>query len=370
MKNVGKIIVLSICLLFVCVNFVAAQQPVRERISTPTPTPTETPTPTPVPAESPLPIDDDEVLTVDTELVNVLFTATDSNRRFLLDLKKEDIRVLEDGKQQEIFTFYRQVDLPLSLSILIDVSGSQQRTLPEEKEAAKAFVENVVRPNKDEVSILSFTGETTLEQDLTGNIGRIRRAIDRVVFTPAAGTAGGVGIGTPPLSGGNQRKAGSTAIWDAVWVTSDEILSNAPEKTRRGIILLSDGFNTYGSKKMEDAIRQAIKNEVIIYCVGIGDYYYDGVNEGALRKLAESTGGHAYFPREESQLRRAFDQIQLELRSQFLVAYEPSNPKKDGSYRKIEIQVANPEIAKQKVKLTHREGYFAKTEKKTDVKPK
>jgi Ca-activated chloride channel homolog len=121
---------------------------------------------------------------------------------------------------------------------------------------------------------------------------------------------------------------------------------------------------------MEDAIQQAIKNEVIIYCVGIGDYYYDGVNEGALKKLAESTGGHAYFPREESQLRRAFDQIQIELRSQFLVAYEPSNPKKDGSYRKIEIQVANPELAKQKVKLTHRTGYFAKTEKKTEVKPK
>jgi Ca-activated chloride channel homolog len=369
MKNIGKITILSVCLLFVCVNFAAAQQTTRERITTPTPT--ETPTPTPVSAESPLPIDDDEVLTVDTELVNVLFTATDNNRRFMLDLRKEDIRVLEDGKQQEIFTFYRQVDLPLSLSILIDVSQSQERTLPEEKEAAKAFVENVVRPNKDEVSILSFTGETTLEQDLTGNIARIRRAIDRVAFTPASGTlGGGVATGTPSISGSNQRKQGSTAIWDAIWVTSDEILKNAPEKTRRGIILVSDGFNTYGSKKMEDAIQQAIKNEVIVYCVGIGDYYYGGVNEGVLRKLAESTGGHAYFPREESQLRKAFDQIQLELRSQFLVAYEPSNPKKDGSYRKIEIQVANPELAKQKIKLTHREGYFAKTEKKTEAKPK
>lgn len=379
MKNVGKTLVLSVSLLFLSVGFVGGQQPTRERsvsvtptpTPTPAPTPPETPTPTPVPTVSPAPvIDDDEVLTVDTELVNVLFTATDNNRRFVLDLKKEDIRVFEDGQQQEIFTFYRQVDLPLSLAILIDVSQSQERTLPEEKEAAKAFVENVVRPNKDEVSVLSFTGETTLEQDLTGNIGRIRRAIDRVVFVPASGTVGGVAIGTPPISGGNQRKQGSTAIWNSIWVTSNEVLKYAPEKTRRGIILVSDGIDTYGRKNMEDAIQEAIKNEVVIYCVGIGDYYYGGVNEGALRKLAESTGGHAYFPREESQLRKAFDQIQQELRSQFLVAYEPSNPKKDGSYRKIEIKVANPELAKQKIKLTHRQGYFAKTDKKAEVKPK
>jgi Ca-activated chloride channel homolog len=358
MKNVGKIIVLSVTLIFVCVNFLSAQQTSGIPPVSPTPTPT------------PLVIEDDEVLTVDTELVNVLFTATDKDRRFLLDLKKEDIRVLEDGKPQEIFTFYRQVDLPLSLAIMIDVSGSQERTLPEEKEAAKAFVENVVRPNKDEVSVLSFTGETTLEQDLTGNIGRIRRAIDRVVFTPASGTVGGVAIGTPPISGGNQRKQGSTAIWNSIWITSNEILKFAPEKTRRAIILLSDGIDTYGSKKMEDAIQEAIKHEVVIYCVGIGDYYYGGVNEGALRKLAESTGGHAYFPREESQLRKAFDQIQTELRSQFLVAYEPLNPKKDGTYRKIKIEIANPELAKQKVKLTHREGYFAKTDNKPATKLK
>jgi Ca-activated chloride channel homolog len=356
MKYVGKIIVLLIG-LFLSVNFSYAQE------TTASPSPTVTPTPAVV-------IDDDEVLTVDTELVNVLFTATDSNRRFMLDLKKEDIRVLEDGKQQEIFTFYRQVDLPLSLSILIDVSSSQQRTLPEEKEAAKAFVENVVRQNKDEVSVVSFTGETTLEQDLTGNIARIRRAIDRVVFTPASGTLDGVSIGTAPISIANQRKHASTAIWNSIWVTSNEILKFAPEKTRRGIILLSDGVDTYGKMKIEDAIQEAIKNEVVIYCIGIGDLYEGGVDERAMRRLAESTGGHAYFPIEERDLRKAFEQIQIELRSQFLVAYEPSNPTKDGSYRKIEIQIANAELAKQKIKLTHRQGYFAKTDKKNSVKPK
>jgi Ca-activated chloride channel homolog len=325
------------------------------------------------PSVSPTPeviSEDDEVLKVDTEVVNVLFTATDSNRRFVTDMKQTDIRVFEDGKEQEIFAFYRQVDLPLSLSILIDVSQSQQRTLPEEKDAAKAFVEDVVRANKDEVSVLSFTGETTLEQDLTGNLARLRRAIDRVEFIPASGTSNGVSVGTPPASGGNQRKAGSTAIWDSVWVTADEVLRNAPDRTRRAIILLSDGVNTYGSKRLDDAVNQAIKNEVIIYCIGIGDPYYGGVDEGSLRKLSERTGGHAYFPREEADLRKAFAQIQIEMRSQFLVAYTPTNDKSDGTFRKIEIKSINPDLAAKKIKLTHRQGYFAKTEKKPATKSK
>jgi Ca-activated chloride channel homolog len=319
----------------------------------------------PAPKATPTPeiiIEDDEPIRVETELVNLLFTAQDKDRRLLTDLKKEDVRIFEDGQPQEISAFMRQTDLPLSLAILIDTSQSQQRTLPEEKEAAKAFVESVVRPEKDEVAVLSFTGEATLEQDLTGNVARLRRAIDRVEFTPAAGTLNGVMIGTPPISGRSQQVAGSTAIWDALWITSNEILSKAPDRTRRAIILLSDGFNTFGSKKLDDAINEAIKHEATIYSIGIGDYYYDGVNEGSLKKISERTGGRAFFPRDEAELRKAFTQIQIEMRSQYLLAYEPSNPKRDGTFRKIEIQLANPELVKQKVRLTYRPGYFAKTD--------
>src|SRR5690606_35388511 len=116
------------------------------------PRPAATPTPTPDP--------EDEVIRVDTEAVNVLFTAQDRNRRLLTDLKQGDIQIFENGAEQEIMEFSRQIDLPMSLSILIDTSASQERTLPQEKEAAIAFLESVVRPEKDEVSILSFTGET------------------------------------------------------------------------------------------------------------------------------------------------------------------------------------------------------------------
>lgn len=345
--------------------FVWSGIPAEAQQTTPADTKSAAPTPTP-------PIDEiDEVVNVDTEVVNVLFTAQDKNRRLLLGLKQEDIRILENGQPQQVSSFSRQVDLPLSLAILIDTSLSQERTLPEEKSAAISFLESVVRPNKDEVSVISFTGETTLEQGMTNNMTRLRRAIDRVVFVPPSSYIGGGVLanggsvpGTPPISGDNQRSAASTALWDAIWVTSDEVLGPAPEKTRRAIILLSDGDDTYSRKKLDEAVQAALKAEAIIYSIGIGDNFRFRVNEPALKKLSENTGGRAYFPRDESELREAFKQIQDEMRSQYLIAYEPSNQILDGSYRKIEIQLASPEMQKDKIRLTHRQGYFARIEKK------
>ena len=317
--------------------------------------------PVPSPTSTPPIIDDDEVIKIDTEVVNVLFTAQDRNRRLLTDLRQEDVQILENGQVQEISSFSRKVDLPLSLAILIDVSVSQQRTLPEEKAAAISFLETVIRASKDEVAVISFTGEATLEQDMTNNLSRLRRAIERVKFIPPSGyIGGGVVTGTPPLSRDNQMIQGSTAIYDAVWVTSDEILGPAPERTRRAIILLSDGDNTSGKKKLDEAVQSALRAEAAIYAIGIGDNFYSGVVKGTLEKLSDRTGGRAYFPKDERDLREAFRQIQEEMRSQYLIAYEPSDQKLDGVYRKIEIRLLNPVLLRDKIKLTHRQGYFAK----------
>ena len=323
---------------------------------------TASPSPTPRSREE-LPQDSDEVVKFDTNLTNIFFTAADKNRRFISDLKAEDIRVLEDGEPQDIFTFQQNIDLPLSLAILIDTSASEERTLPDEKQAARAFLENVLRPNKDEAAVVSFTGETTLEQGFSGNIDRLRRAIERVEFVPPSGYIGGgvVVNGTPPISGTNQSLAGSTAIWDAVWATAEELISTSAEHTRRAIILLTDGDDTSSRMKMHDAIERAQKADALIYAIGIGDRYTFNVNEGDLRKIAEKTGGRAYFPRHERDLRDAFTQIQRDLREQYLVAYSPRNKARDGSYRRIEIQVVNPALRDRDLKLNYRAGYFAKT---------
>jgi len=308
-------------------------------------------------------IDDDDVERVETDLTNVLFTAVDKSKRFVTSLRQDDIRVLEDGIEQKVFTFQRETDRPLSLAILIDCSASQERTLPEEKSAAQRFVDTVIRATKDEVAVLTFTGDATLEQGLTGSAVRVRRAIDRVEFTPPSGyIGGGVLVGTPPISGDNQARAGSTAIWDAIWVTSREVLSESSDKTRRAIILLSDGVDTSSRLKLQEAVDSALKADAIIYSIGIGDSFsFEGVDEGSLRKVSERTGGRAYFPRNEDDLRSAFAQIQEDLRSQYLIAYSPSNKTKDGSFRKVQIDVVNPEVKKQQLRLTYRQGYFARS---------
>ncbi len=307
-------------------------------------------------------IDDDEVLTVDTSLTNVLFSAVDRDKRFYSTLSKEDIRVVEDGVAQEIFTFQKQVDLPITLAIVIDISASQEYTLPQEKSAARAFVNDVLRPAKDEVAVVSFTGDVTLEQGLTGNATRIRSAIDKVEFVPPAGyIGGGVVVGTPPISGNS--RAGSTALWDAVFVTCDEVLSESSERTRRAIVLLTDGVDTSSRVKLQEAVDQAIKNETLVFAIGIGDRFnYQGVDEGSLKKITERTGGRAYFPRDEEDLRAAFAQIQRELREQYLVAYSPTNKRRDGTFRRLQIEIANPDLKRQNLKLTYRQGYFAKSD--------
>src|SRR6266852_2354994 len=320
-------------------------------------------TPTPPKKEDDVTLSSDEVVRVETNLTNIFFTAADRQKRFVGNIKREDVRVLEDGVPQQIFTFQSNVDLPLSLAILIDTSGSEERTLPEEKAAARSFLETVVRANKDEAAIVSFTGEVTLEQGLTGNIGRLRRAIDQVEFVPPSGYIGGGVVvgGTPPISGTQQALAGSTAIWDAIWATSNELLSDAAEHTRRAIILLTDGEDTVSQVHMHDAINRALKADALIYAIGIGDRYQYGINEGALKKITEGTGGRAYFPRSERDLRDSFAQIERDLREQYLIAYSSSNKTHDGSYRRVAIEIVSPEIRKENLRLNYRPGYFARS---------
>jgi VWFA-related protein len=309
-------------------------------------------------------VDDDEVYSVNTTLTNVLLSAIDKDKHFVTTLKKDDVRISEDGVPQEIFTFATQVDLPLTLAIVIDVSGSEEYTLPQEKQAAREFVDQVLRPRKDEVAVVSFTGETTLEQGLTGSVQRVRGAIDKVEFVPPVGYLGnGTITGTPPISGTNSNLAASTALWDAVWVTCDEVLSESSEQTRRAIILMTDGVDTSSKMKLQDAVDRAIKTDTLIFVIGVGDSFNaTGVDKGSIEKLAERTGGRAYIPHNEEDMRKAFAQIQQELREQYLIAYSPTNKRHDGSFRKLQIDIANPALRDQKIKLTYRQGYFAKSD--------
>jgi len=306
-------------------------------------------------------VDQDDVIRTETDVTNLPFTATDKQHQFITTLRAEDLRVLEDGVPQTLFTFQRETDRPLALAFLIDVSISQEATLPAEKAAVRTFVENVVQSNKDQVALIPFTGLAYLEQPLSRDLLGVYRVLQTVeVAVPAY-----LGSGKP-LTGivtGPGLKAtpdpGSTAIWDAVALTSNDVLANAPGLRRRAIILLSDGINTSSRLSQKEAINRVLAAEAVVYVIGIGSKR-DGIDRDALRDLAERTGGRAFFPDKKFDLNAAFAEIERELRTQYLIAYSSTNKKRDGSYRKITIEVTNPELKKEKLEIRHRPGYYAK----------
>jgi len=332
-------------------------------------------------------VQDDDVIRVETDLTNLFFTATNRQKAFVTTLREEDLRITEDGVPQKIVTFQRETDRPLAIAFLIDVSISEERTLPQEKAAARTFIESVVKSSKDQAAIIPFTGSAFLEQGLTRDVLSLYRALERVeVATPAY-----LGTGRPIsgiVSGPGMRAQppeGSTAIWDAVAVAASEVLgadqkatqkrtprsgtSGSPQprdqdesqtQRRRAIILLTDGKDTTSRLLRSDAINRALETETVIYAIGIGDTKKYGIDRDALTAVASGTGGRAFFPKRETDLQAAFAEIEQELRSQYLIAYSPTNKNRNGAYRQMQIEITNPELQKEQLNLRHRPGYFAK----------
>ena len=303
----------------------------------------------------------EDVVRVETDVTNLPFTAMDKQHRFITTLRAEDLRVLEDGVPQTLFTFQRETDRPLAIAFLIDVSRSQEFTLADEKAAARSFIEKVIQSNKDQVAIVPFTGLAYLEQGLTRDVLSVYRVLQRVEVAvpaylgagrPLSGIATGPGLLAPP-------DEGTTAIWDAVALTSSDVLANAPGLRRRAIILLTDGLDTTSRLAQKEAINRSLAAETVVYAIGIGSKR-DGVNHDVLRDLAQRTGGRAFFPDKKFDLDAAFAEIERELRTQYLIAYSSTNKKRDDSYRKISIEITNPELKKEKLEIRHRPGYYSK----------
>ncbi|HEV2826973.1 MAG TPA: VWA domain-containing protein [Pyrinomonadaceae bacterium] len=333
------------------------------------------------------PDQDDDVIRVDTDLTNLFFIATNKQKAYVTSLTESDLRLTEDGVPQKILTFQRETDRPLAIAFLIDISLSEERTLPQEKAAARTFIESVLQSGKDHAAIIPFTGSAFLEQGLTRDVFKIYRALERVeIASPAylgsgpaiSGIVSGPGMKAPP-------REGTTAIWDAIAVTASEVLAQNRELTeppgrsaprprltrdeataghnqrRRAIILLTDGHDTTSRVTRNEAIKRALDAETIIYGIGIGDSKEEGVDREAVNAVAMGTGGRAFFPKKETDLKNAFAEIERELRSQYLIAYSSTNKNRDGGYREMQIEITNPALRKEQLKLRHRPGYFAKS---------
>ena len=289
--------------------------------------------------------------------MSVLFTAMDRGGKFVTDLKPEDVRLTVDGAPREILELKRQSELPLFVAIVIDTSNSQEYVLPRAKLAADVFVRGMLA-QQDKAAVVTFTGETTLEQAMTDDVAKIREAIARVKFEPPPGYVGGVLVAGPPSGGGS--RAGSTAIWDAVYLVSDEVLSRSLGTGRRAMLLVTDGTDTSSRLKMDDAVASALQSEAVIYVLGVGDEKnFDGVEKGPMRKLAQRTGGRAFFPKRVDEITAIFTRISEELLSQYVVTFAAPSPARDGSFHKVKLEVLNRGSRAQGVELAYPQGFYA-----------
>jgi VWFA-related protein len=310
------------------------------------------PTPTPTPA------DGDAVERIESDLTNVLLSATDKKRHFVTTLGAGDVRLLEDGVVQQIASFERETDAPLSLVLLVDTSASQEKVLREEQDAASAFVRSVLRPEKDTAAVLSFTGVTRLERPPTADAALLLSTIAALKVRYTEESPECRDDDAPP----EVHLRCLTGVWDAVVLSVREILSKTPERTRRAVILLSDGDDTSSRVRLYQAVEYAVRNDTVVYSIGIRDKHFPfgEMRRDFLSNVSDQTGGRAFFPKTPADLAAAFAQIEQELRSQYLISYTPTNRAKDGGFRKLRLELINPALRKQNLRLFYRQGYYAR----------
>jgi Ca-activated chloride channel homolog len=252
------------------------------------------------------------------------------------NLRADDLIISENKRQLKGVTLENRRDQPLAIAVMIDTSVSQESSLAGTKLAARAFVEKILRNDKDRAALLSFTNEAIVEQDFTNDQAKLLGAIDEVKIVKPAGYFRGLVIGRPPPQ--TQKIPGATAIWDAVWSAVDNFKDNAA--ARRAIVVLTDGDDTNSRRKMRDAIAHAAAANIAIFSIGIaGTYTLDRTN---LRNLSDDTGGLAFFPKKVSELDSVFGQISNSLQSRYVLSYCSLESSPARKPLKLQISLRNP----------------------------
>ena len=288
---------------------------------------------------APTPPEPDRPEVVNVRRVRLPITVTDKKKQFVSGLTQNDFLVMEDKIPQTIdsFTSEENNNLPLYVAVLMDTSPSTAAKLKFEQESAMNFIQTVVRPRRDRVLFATFDHEVTLRQDFTDRLELLDKAVYAV------------------------KKTGEkTALWDAIWQFCDQKLRSVPG--RRVMVVITDGDDTYSRADINDAIDIAQRTETTIFAistkagllstvVGVEAGTVKGKSDKALDRLADETGGEAFFTGDMLSLERSLNTIAKELRAQYLITYRPTNDKYDGSYRKVDV------------KLTSREGLKLRTKK-------
>src|SRR3954471_1778329 len=278
---------------------------------------------------------EETVATIKTQVreVNVIFTVTDKHGRFKKDLKQQDLQILDDGKAPEqIRDFRSETNLPLRVGLLVDASNSIRDRFKFEQEAATEFLNQTVRPKVDRAFVVGFDSTPEVTADFTDSSEKLAKGVAML------------------------RPGGGTALWDAVYYASrDKLLKHNDDfAVRRALVVLSDGDDNQSRVTRQEAIEMAQRAEVIVYAISTNISGVVSRGDKSLQDLAEATGGRVFYPMKLDDIAEKFVQIQEELRSQYAVAYKPTDFLADGRYRSIEILASN-----KKFKVRARKGYYA-----------
>src|SRR5882757_874491 len=292
--------------------------------------------------------EDVQTLKVTVNLVNLYFSVRDKTG-YITNLHKNDCGIDEDKTPQTIKNFTQEKNLPLTIGILLDTSGSQQNVLPLEQDAGARFLKEVLTP-KDEAFLISFDINVDLLADYTNSPSEIRRSIQKASINTGAGTGSVTGNGTPR----------GTLLYDAVYLAAHDKLRQ--EAGRKILVMLTDGGDQGSQETLKTATEAAQKANAIIYVILIADRgFYGGFQMGYsgdrdMEKLASDTGGRVInVGNNGRKLEDAFDQIQDELRTQYLASYTPTNLKTDGTFRNLKVTCGKDQ------KVQARRGYYALT---------
>jgi VWFA-related protein len=294
-----------------------------------------------------------QTIKVDVSVVSILASVRDKKGALIANLTKDDFTILEEGKAQTIKYFTRETDLPITIGMLVDVSGSQRNLIDIERSAASQFFSSVLR-KKDLAFLIMFGEETELLQDYTTSPRLLTEGLNQLRV--ASGVSG---IHPGPVPTISQPRG--TVLYDAVYLAANDKLKG--EVGRKVIVVITDGVDQGSRMTRNQAIEAAQKADAVIYSIDYSDpraYGGFGINlgggggEGELRKMSEETGGHVYKVDRRHTLDEVFKELQEEMRSQYSIGYTPTNDAKDGSYRHLDVKLANKDF-----KAQARKGYYA-----------
>ena len=274
----------------------------------------------------------DDTISVEVNLVNILFTVADRKGKFVTNLQKEDFRVFEDDKHQIITNFSSETNLPLTIALLVDTSGSIRDKLRFEEEAAIEFFYSTLQRGKDKALVISFDSGVELLQDFTDDPEKLADKIRKI------------------------RAGGGTSLYDAIYLAVNEKL--AGQDGRRIVILITDGDDNSSRISLTETLEAAQRNDVTIYAISTNSAAFFGRKDQergdkTLKKLSEETGGKPFFPLKIQDLASSFLDIHDELRSQYQIGYRPTNAKQDGTFRRVRVDVGD-----KRYKARARTGYY------------